>query len=70
MRGKVSKAARVRRQRQALRAELERVSEFVERETRLALALLDEPAMCAEPAVALEGRVEGEAIVVDKGGVS
>jgi hypothetical protein len=42
-----------------------RVSEFVEWKTREALAVLDEPAMGAEPAVVLDGTVEGDKIIVD-----
>lgn len=64
MRGKASMAARERRQRKMLRAELERVNEFVEREARLALAMCDERAVGAEPAVVLEAVIEGDRIEI------
>jgi hypothetical protein len=62
----MSAAARARARRRALRAEMARVAAEL---ARLALAELDaeldEPAMGAEHAVVLEGRIVGDKVIVD-----
>jgi hypothetical protein len=63
----MSATARARRQRQALRRELERVSQIVEEKTREALAVLDEHQRVSVGAKGevLEAQIIGDEIVVD-----
>jgi hypothetical protein len=56
---------RERAYRRYLRAEMVRVAAFVEREVRLGLAVLDEPMPGAEHGVVIEGRIEGDRVIVD-----
>jgi hypothetical protein len=62
----MSPAARARARRRALRAEMARVAELVEREVRAGLAVLDEPTMGTErDDVVLDGRIIGDEIITD-----
>jgi hypothetical protein len=62
----MSPAARARSRRRALRAEMARVAELVEREVRAGLAVLDEPTMGTErDDVVLDGRIIGDEIITD-----
>jgi hypothetical protein len=58
-------AARRRAQKRELKKEMARVAEFVFREVRAGLAVLDEPLPGADQGVVIEGRIVGDAIITE-----